>query len=125
MARLPHASPIPHAAKLYKTLPTPYSNPSSIPLALSLTIFDLDAPDYPTAMVVVLAMATVVPAGLELVRQLHRGRLHILLYRIKAGEHHPRRSRLLPPPWPSDAVVRSASSRQPPVSPSSPSVSQP
>ncbi|KAF7057235.1 hypothetical protein CFC21_064545 [Triticum aestivum] len=124
MARLPHASPIPHAAKLYKTLPTPYSNPSSIPLALSLTIFDLDAPDYPTAMVVVLATTTAVPTGLELVRQLHHGRLRLLLYRIKAGEHHPRRSCLLPPPWPSDTVVQSASSRQPPASPSSPSASQ-
>ncbi|KAM3402927.1 hypothetical protein ACQJBY_006619 [Aegilops geniculata] len=124
MARLPHASPIPHAAKLYKTLPTPYTNPSSIPLALSLTIFDLDAPEYPTAMVIILATATAVPTGLELVRQLHRGLLHLLLYRIKVGEHHPRRSRLLPPSWSSDAVVRSASSRQPPASPSSPSASQ-
>ncbi|EMS56792.1 hypothetical protein TRIUR3_13673 [Triticum urartu] len=124
MARLPHASPIPHAAKLYKTLPTPYMNPSSIPLALSLTIFDLDAPEYPTTMVVVLATTIAVPAGLELVRQLHRGRLHLLLYRIKAGKYHPRRSRLLPPPWLSNAIVRSALSRQPRASPSSPSASQ-
>ncbi|XBH92248.1 hypothetical protein VPH35_083414 [Triticum aestivum] len=114
MAWLPHASPIPHATKLYKTLPTPYTNPSSIPLLSRLPSSIWTRPTTATALL----------AGLELVRQHYRGRLHLLLCRIEAGEHHPRRSRLLPPPWPSDAVVRSASSRQPPASPSSPSASQ-